>query len=594
MEYSMDAKVIEKLMEIETKILESFRLLIVFKGVSTDSYNKKLFDNELARLEVLLKKENMLCEQLPKNSEIIKYIYNLVLHNQHNFFDDESISIPVLNRFGNIMVDLSNLLQEQEEDEMLEDMDIYLDDVDKINTRIMIRDNLNKRNIAYLEQLIDYYDDSLTDSLESVQYSIAFAYKNVSDDLSSKSFDMSKLCYFSDTDLAKRLGISIDDYNNLKDDELYNMAQELFFEIMSNILEENNQVKNKLIVIDSLRFRFLLHEMKTPMLYMFNELVSDSIKDIKDEDMLIEQLGNIVDSELNKRSDLPKKSLEDNPIREAVDEKTVINLINLLKIEEKILTVFDKIDFDDINNSENIKILSNLVDIEKEHIKNINVSYKTASVIEEMLTKDMDFFLNPDDEEMMKRKEDLIYDRIHNVIPFFGHLGLSPIQSEKSYACISQNHIISTLKIFEKVIDKTKNVEQKQCLKKLYKDLFFVNGKLTDDFIFINGNYRMIDRFSDSITSQMIGLSDIEYAFDKDEQLYEQAKYVIEEILSFEDKWVDDLSIWALFEFKLSELSDIMVNVSDEHIYALPSIVKENSNYHSPKSKKIIRKIIKK
>ncbi len=595
MEYSINMNVVEKLIEMETAILENFQEMLIINELDAVVYNSETKNKRLQKLSILVKKENMLLEQLPQNSEVIRYIYDLVFQNRHNFFDDEVVAVPVLNRFGNTMLDLVNLLADKEEEEIFEDENIELDDIDKSSFRIMIRDNLNAKNIWYLEELKKHYDESFALTFTNTQYSIAYAYKNIGDGLLNESFDINKICYKSDEQMAEELDLSMDDYYAIKNDELYNVASELFFVMLGNLLEENDPEINAMIVKDSLRLRFFLHEMDTPILYMFNKLVSDSINDIEDNDGLVEGLCKIVESELGKRQDLPEEEIEEKPLRPSVDEKTVNNLINLLKIEEKIFMVFDEIDFEKVDNHEQIEQLSKLVGIEKEHISNLNITYKTVSVIEEMLIDDMDlFFEYYENEEINERKKALIYDRLHNVIPFFQRLSLSPIQSEKSHFYISQNHIVSTLKLYENVIDATDDLDKKQSLKSFYKDLFFINGALMDDFIFIYGNYKMIDRFSDAISSQIVGISDVEYAFDKDEQLYERAKNIIEEMLSFEDGWEEDLSILALFQFKLSELSDIMMNVSDEHIYALPEVIKENSAYKSPKAKRIIRRIIKK
>ena len=596
MEYSLNVKVLEKLVDVESKILDSFRIMAVFKNLSKDSYNKELFTKELSRLKVLVKKENILIEQLPQYSEILKYIYNIVLQNQHNFFDDENIMIDiVLKRFENVMIDLVNLYEDKEEEELLEEVDIDYDDIDKYSYRIMIRDNLNLKNIVYLNDLMNLYDKSFQNIFISTQISMGYFYKNIGDELIKNKFDISKITYYEDDALAKMLHLPREEYESLKNDEIYNMTQELFFEMLSSLFDENNIDNNLPIIKDSLRFKFLLHEMPTQELIMFNELASDNINSIDNLDDLVKEVMSIIEMELHKRTDLPKKVFEDNISCNPVDEKTARGLINLIKIEEKLLNVFDSIDFLSNNNKEIFAQLSNLVNIEKECISDLDVSYRTLEVVDNMLCNDMDFFFDyyvSEDEN--QRKKSLIYERLNNIIPFYQRMNLSPTQSEKSYTSINQNHIVSTLKIFDNKIFETENIQKKEAMMKLYKDLFFINGVLFDDYIQMNGNYKMIDRFSDYATARSIGISDNEYGYDKDEQLYEKAKEIIDEILSYEDAWVDDLDILALFEFKLSELSDIMLNVSDEHIYSLPSVVKENNTYKSPKSKKIIRNIIKK
>ena len=594
MEYSLNIKILEKLMDIEAKILDGFKFFILLKSVKGDKYSNDFIDNEISKLNVLIKKENILIEQLPKQSELLKYAYELVSKNKSNLFEDSVNSDLVFNRFENIMIDLVNIYEEEEEEELYREMNVDYNNFDSMRNRIAIRDNINLKNLVLLDELSKRHDKSLLPTFLSTSYSIAYFYKNIGDELLKKSFDLSDLEYYSDDAISKELHLSADEYNSLKNDELHNMAQELFFEMLCFINDDNNIDNNYSVIKDSLRFRFLLHEMSTPLLYMFNELASECVNNMGEVDEVVLELMSIIQLELDKRTDLVVQ-VEKNFNREVIDEKTADCLINLIKLEEKILDVFDQIDFDDIHNKDHINLLSYLVSIEKSYVDNINISYKTVDIIDSMLFNDMEFFFdNYVSKEDNQRKKELIYERLKNIIPFFEHVSLSPTQSEKSYASINQNHIISALKIFEKKIDEVKDVDKKNSLKQLYKNLFFINGILLDDYILIDGNYKLISRFSDDISAKEIGMSDVEYAFDKDEQLYEEAKNIIEEILSYEDEWADDLTIFALFEFKLSQLSDIMVNISDEHIYSLPVVVKDLTTYKSPKSKKIISKIINK
>ncbi len=595
MEYSVNMKIIEKLIEIETKIFESFQNMLIFSELEVDSCNSVMRDVEIEKLKMLLKKENMLLNQIPQNSEFIKYVYDLVSHNQSNFFDNDVLASSVLNRFGNIMIDLVNICLDEEDMEIYEDEGIELDDIDKYSYRIMIRDNLNVKNICYLEELKKNYNNSFDDVFTSTQYFISYSYKNVGDILTNNSFSIDKISFKSDEEMRNYLNLSIENFQAIKNDELYNMAQEIFLVILSNLFHENSPELNSIIVKDSIRLRFFLHEMDTPVLCGFEEFVSEIVKGINEENDLVMQLKDIVDSELEKRPDKPKKYIETNPSRITIDDTTANNLIELIKVEEELLKVFDEIDFDKIQTDAKISELTSLVEIEKKLIKNISINYKVVDIVEELLVRDMEFFFQSDASgKELVRKKKLIYDRIHNIVPFFQHLDLSPIQSEKSYSSISQNHLVEALKLFEKVICDAKNNDQRKSLKKLRKELFFVNGILLDDYIVAKGNYKLIERPSDYITSKFIGLSDVEYAFDKDEQLYERGKEIIEEILSYEDSWESDLSTFALFKFRLSELRDIIVNVSDEHFYSLPEVIRENNTYRSPKTKKIIRKIIKK
>ena len=129
--YEMDSRVIDKLLDMESKILECYQLLFVFDELSTSKTKK-----ELERLNILVKKENLLLNQLPQSSYILGYIGNLVCQNPQNFFEDDDVAKKVLERFTIVMNDLVKLIIDKEEEEMFEDEDIEIDDVDKASVRI--------------------------------------------------------------------------------------------------------------------------------------------------------------------------------------------------------------------------------------------------------------------------------------------------------------------------------------------------------------------------------------------------------------------------------------------------------------------------
>ncbi|MBR3198751.1 MAG: hypothetical protein IKG27_01910 [Bacilli bacterium] len=587
-DYDIDSRVIEKLISIETKILESYQHLFAFKDVDNEAAKF-----QLEKLKMLIKKENVLLNQLPKNSSFLTYIVDLVVQNSANFFNDVDVATEVLIRFTNVLEDLAGILFEKEEAELLEEVDIDIDDVDKASVRINIRDNLLIKYIKSLETLIFSSSDELKEVLKNCQYAEAFYNKTVGDFLLEKDFETKNITFRDDYQMIDILGLSIDDYVSLKNEEILYMVQSVFVDLTSNSLGTQTERSDLRKAYDSLKFKFLLKEMPTPILIYFDERINEEINELSEKNSLVDDLCVFVKRELKTRKDIPEEVAEPNPLRTPIDEQTIDSLIELIKLDEKILLLFDNIDFDDLDNSIDIKNLSRLVSAEKELVDKIDINYRNAKIIEEMFLEDLDFFLIEEEESRQIRKKQLIYERIHDLLPFYQKLELSPIQSQGSYSCISQNHLVSSLKSYEKVIDETEDEERKNYLKEFYRELFYVNVRLMDDFIFANGNYKMIDRFDDELSSRSIGLSDIEYAFDKDEQLYEHAKLLIEEVLSYEDSWEKDLDVWAAFEFKLLELDDIIKNVSDEHFYELPYLVSENNTYKSTNSKKRILKLLK-
>ena len=148
-DYFMDTKIVEKLIDIEKKILESYQLLFVFTDIPTDKVIK-----EKERLKVLIKKENILLNKLPQSSYVLTYIYNLVLQNKQNFFDDEKDMNVVLERFSSVFDDIIDLVSDKEDAEILEDEDVDIDNSFRASNRISIRDNIILKYIVELEKIL--------------------------------------------------------------------------------------------------------------------------------------------------------------------------------------------------------------------------------------------------------------------------------------------------------------------------------------------------------------------------------------------------------------------------------------------------------
>ena len=114
------------------------------------------------------------------------------------------------------------------------------------------------------------------------------------------------------------------------------------------------------------------------------------------------------------------------------------------------------------------------------------------------------------------------------------------------------NHIVDTLKKYNGDL----------AIVKLYLYMF---PTLTDDFVLMNGNYSMIERFSDDITSKILENSSVyDYCYDKNEQLYKLFTIIIDDLTRYSDMYETDWT--SLFDFKICELSDIISCVSDEHL----------------------------
>jgi len=226
------------------------------------------------------------------------------------------------------------------------------------------------------------------------------------------------------------------------------------------------------------------------------------------------------------------------------------------------------IDFDNIDDNI-LSCLRSLVSLEGCLISKIQIDQNNEDVIKSMFSEDLSFFLTLEKEELS-----LISKRLFNSIPYFKEKNVSPTQSFLSYDHIRMNHVVRSLKKFTFALDDNDNYF------KFFKDIIFVNDFLTFDFL-TTGNYMMFEDLSDSLVCDILDVKDVEYSFDKNEQLIALADEIILDISIYNGD--DDAYVF----FRLAELEDIMESLSDEYLSELKDNVIPNGFY----DKKIVKKV---
>ena len=201
-------------------------------------------------------------------------------------------------------------------------------------------------------------------------------------------------------------------------------------------------------------------------------------------------------------------------------------------------------------------------------------------------------FLSLDDDELK-----LISNRLFNLFDYFYYLNASPAQSNESYNFINRSHIINSLKKYLVLYEETSS--EKDEYEKLFKNIIFTNNFLTLDYCAIRGNYKLFDFISDDIAAKLLNISELEYNYDKNEQLYERAQEIMDYIGSY-----DFLPGNATLSFLLCEIEDIKENMTNDYmekfdVYELPDsiddddlfgrmvteIIRENKKVRSLKNK---------
>ena len=516
-----DANVVDKLIDIEKKILLSF--------VKLSSYerNSKLFFDEFYFLrDVLIKKEEILISKLPLNIGVLNDILDNVKENKSVFFDDECFSYFVLERFSSVISDLTITLESEADF----DDDCDFDYLPKYYKKI--RDNLS---LLFLEVFANVFEDEeLKDMLDIIKYYEVFTSKKVSNLLVNNGFDFENLLFMNDSQMKDNLDLDFDDYLVLKDDEICNSLEDLSLDLL-DVFDKGD---DSLILSYMLfKFKFLIRSVSDDMLLVFKDYFYGMFLPFK-ENSFVDSFIFSLDFEVKKRG----LADVDNCVSPKLDEFTLSLLIKLIKTSGKIYELFKNMDINSFDDKD-LAYLKSCVSLEDYLVTKINVDSDNEGIIRSIIS-DMDFFLSLDDDEL-----EIVSRRIFDIIPYFHNLGVSPTQSTGSYNYIARNHII---RCFKKYLNFRSD---RADFSRYLKELIYSNGFLTSEFM-VTGNYMMIEDLSDVVVSQLLDIDYKEYSFDRDEQLMGIALDIIY------DDFDDDFDVY----FSFLELDDIMKSLSDDYL----------------------------
>lgn len=573
----IDYQVIDKLLAIEEKIYKSFENILIFQNTS-----KRLFNKELNILKMLIRKEKLILFHLPKESNQLNKLYdyfetiayNLKLENENSY---------IANRIYNILEDQISLLQDIEEDN-----EESLLEIDRAEIRIPIRNNIVLGFLKDLKKLQkpNRKENELFIRLVSGFYAIQ--YNEVFDELVKSKFEIDKIKVKTNSEMIQSLKINRELYKDiLRDvvtDYIIDVKESLF-----DLHSDNSSLEDEGFQMYILVYQYLLKYLSINDLIFIRD---DLNEDIKKNDGLLDVyniLFEYTNKELFERPNHPNKALEPNKSRPKVPIKLYDSLVELIKLEEKIYEVFNGMDIEKIENEKELQLLSSILDKEKELISSIKINIYILPCIEEMISKDIELFIETDEEDDYKRK--LITTRLKNLLPDLYKKSISPTQSEKSFYYITQNHVINSLNSFITILDKCKSSIKNDAIKKIYKGIIFTTFGLLEDYVNVNGNYRLLGCFSDELTANSINMNILDYCFDKDDELSERGKKIAKELLKLAKNLKDDKD-WALFEYKLAELREILKNINNEHIIDIIYTISDESDRNFKKSKKrILRRI---
>lgn len=518
-----DVNVIESLVNIEIKILASF------EKMSSCFSNKEKFDRELYFLNnVLLKKEDLLISKLPTSDDVLYIVYKDISDKKSNFFDNESQFYYVKERIWSIFEDLLIAI----DDSTYSDDDY--DYTDSLKLRKNIRDSLKIRYVKLLNDLTSSNDDLL-----NICFMNVYTSKKVSNYFCKNDFNYNNVSIVSDEVIMKDL--SSDDYYSIKNDEIYSVLEDLVISLLETV---SSDVNVSIIFYFMMNFKFLIHILDNGQLGVFNIYFSNLVKSVNDLD-IIKEFISILDDEILKRG---ISSSEKNKNAPKIEHNNLDDFIKLIKLEGKIFSLFKLLDFDSCDYGI-ISSLQSLINIEEELLSNIFINKENEIVYKRLIESDLHFFLSLNDNDLS-----LISKRLFNIIPYFCNLSVPPTQSYFCYNYIKENHIIRSLKKYiDFLID-----GNDFCDINYLKKIIYLNGFLTFDYLFSNGNYRLFEDLNDDIICDLLDINPMEYEFDKNEQLIMISENLVYDI----ENSMDDEDIY----FKFLELEDIKRNLNGEYL----------------------------
>ena len=512
-------------------------LYLRYKDVLNVKYKSDEYYYLIGELTRLSKIEDDFLLSLPSVGRLLDDVNNNIKTTYK--CDDILMYIFVLNRIDS---NICNLCALAEEKELSNISNISLiDSQDNINS---INEELYYNFVMRLDNVIDSVSDLKEKrKIRFIQLAHIFSFKYLSD-----SFIENNLCL--DIDFNKRrenIFDDVDSYNSfmyLRNNIAFNLCESLLMRNITFSSYYNDDDSTLFYLSNILLFKSLLQDINDPDFIEIKNSYMFDYNVFKEDNFIINKIKKCFDYEYNRRF-----SQEKNERVQSLDEKNAINLINLLKLEDVLYDKFMNLrldGFDDFN------LISSLVAFEKDLIDELDINKDNISIVSSVIDRDLEFFIDVYD-NLFKKKS--IIQRLKNGISYFRKNELADGVLEKNYDSIISNHIVDSLKMFDGDLS-------------IIKSYIFMYPYLTDDLVLLNGNYSMIDRFSDETVSISLGNKNVyNYYYDKNEQLYKLFTILMDDLTRYSDMYESE---WlSLFNFKICELSDIINSVSDEHLFQI-------------------------
>lgn len=564
--YVFKQDIIDELIKIMDLMSDSMRRIIEFENdCDYESYQK-----EMETFIMYINKENFLLSKIPRDMSVINYIYDYIIDRNNYSLINESNVKYVVARFLSCLNDIVRTLPIGEVYEDL-DEEYYEDEKNYQNVCNLIRNNLLIDYIkSFRNSYMVSYDIGTNYTFRNIQYYNVFLSKPIFDNFVKCNFNFDDMKSYSDEEICDRFNLDRKDYLSLKNEIIYSSISDFI-----DILFEYNSDKSDITMLDYLlNLKFCLKKISTEDVRAVLDTIMDYFKnkDINDTEFG-RDVFDAVSYELSLRDDITEK--EDND-EEAfnLSVDSFNKLGDLFRLENDLYDKFYSLNFDKKDNSTDI---SHLLIREKEMISKIDFSTIPINVLDEMISNELWIYVD----ENSNNKISLIKQRLYTVIPLLKDLFIPSSQSNKSYGSIYRNYLVKNLTDFYKLTIDLKNRELKEVFKKIYKDNFFVNSELTDELVALNGNVSIITPLSDDTVMLESNVSEVEYRFDKNNQIYKFAVGSFDYLLENE-KCIETISDYANYQFQSISFVNAVNELDMSYLYELKQYVRSKSSFFSP------------
>ena len=547
-------------------MLNSIKKISEFNDFSDiNSYN-----DEVERLKLFYKKENLLISKIPDDIDFYNYLFEVL---KKSSFGLKSENI-VLSRFRSILYNnYLSLKPKYEGVNINEEDDFYDGEIIELKAKVFIRDNLLIEYLKSFDEPMQIMDRKNYVFFNRIRLYNVFLNKNLFDFWIKSGFDFDNINYCTDDEAIKYLNISKDDYYYLLNETVSDCCCNLLTDCFSDVKKS----KSNITVQDSFfNFIFLLKKLSTESLMSIKSEMYDVYKSVGDYGILSDVLD-AIDGELENRDVMIQNENE----KFLIDSTLFDKIINLVKLEDKIFDLYSGVDFNSINND--LTMLNEYILFEKDLIKEIDVSSSLITILNDLFENSLWIYLTGD----VDKKSYIISQRLSNLFPFYKDLKILPSQKIESYNFIYKNHLVRSLNNLWNLKLECKDDVLKAGLEEVYSFYYFINPDLTDELLALDGSHTLIYDLPEDLS----GLDDIEYKYDQNEQLYNLGCEIISYIFDNEDN-INSVFDYSEYQFKINELIDIISNLSLNYERKLYRYLMNYSSFFSP-LRRDIRKIFK-